>query len=73
MPAMFGEARTRSELVCPPDAYLTPAICEKYTRLAMPEGWPWDHPVLNLAGPRAPPLGDVAMAPCSSSPPAATC
>ncbi|KAG2606812.1 hypothetical protein PVAP13_4NG230586 [Panicum virgatum] len=63
MPAMFGEAPTRSELECPPDAYLTPAICEKYTRLAMPEGWPWDHPVLNLAGPRAPPLGDVAMAP----------
>ena len=64
-PAMFGEARTRSERECPPDAFLTVETCERYMRLALPEeeGWTWDHPVINPAGPLAPALDAVAMAP----------
>ncbi|KAJ1266097.1 hypothetical protein BS78_08G125200 [Paspalum vaginatum] len=62
-PAMAGEAWTRSELECPPDAVLTPEMCKRYMRLTLPEGWTWDHPVINPAGPLAPGLEGVAMAP----------
>ncbi|WVZ61965.1 hypothetical protein U9M48_011770 [Paspalum notatum var. saurae] len=62
-PAMFGEARTRAELEVPPGAFLTVEICERYMRLALPEGCSWDDPLINPAGPLAPPLGAVPMAP----------
>ncbi|KAJ1287833.1 hypothetical protein BS78_02G041200 [Paspalum vaginatum] len=62
-PAMFGEARTRAELEAPPGAFLTVEICERYMRLALSEGCSWDDPLINPAGPRAPPLAAVPMAP----------
>lgn len=62
-PAMASEARTRAELECPPDAFLTPEVADRYMRLALPEGWTRDHPVISPAGPRAPGLEAVAMAP----------
>jgi acetyl esterase/lipase len=63
MPAMAGEARTRSELECPPDAFLTAELADRYLRLALPEGATRDHPAVNLVGPEAPPLPAVAMPP----------
>lgn len=62
-PAMAGEARTRAELECPRDAFLTTEICDRYARLALPEGATRDDPVISPAGPRAPGLEAVEMAP----------
>ena len=63
MPAMAGEIRTRAELECPPDAFLTTEMSDKYTRLILPDGATKDYPALNPAGPEAPGLEAVAMAP----------
>ncbi|CAN6213174.1 unnamed protein product [Urochloa humidicola] len=63
VPAMAGEARTRAELECPPGAFLTTAACDKYFRLALPHGATRDHPVISPAGPEAPALEAVEMAP----------
>ncbi|CAN6181326.1 unnamed protein product [Urochloa humidicola] len=62
-PAMAGEARTSGELECPPSAFLTTATCDKYCRLALPHGATRDHPAINPAGPEAPALEAVEMAP----------
>jgi acetyl esterase/lipase len=62
-PAFAGEARTRAELECPCDAFLTTEMCDRYARLALPEGANRDDPVLSPAGPRAPGLEAVEMAP----------
>ncbi|WVZ91570.1 hypothetical protein U9M48_037722 [Paspalum notatum var. saurae] len=62
-PAMAGEAWTRSELECPPDAVLTPEMCKRFMRLTLPDGWTWDHPVISPAGPLALGLEDVDMVP----------
>ncbi|XP_062189790.1 carboxylesterase 15-like [Phragmites australis] len=62
-PAMAGEARTRAELECPPDAFLTTEMCDRYARLSLPEGATRDHPAINPAGPEAPGLEAVEMAP----------
>lgn len=63
-PAMAGDARTRAEqLECPRDAFLTTEMCDRYARLALPEGASRDDPVLSPAGPRAPGLEAVEMAP----------
>jgi acetyl esterase/lipase len=62
----FSEAEfvpTRSELECPPDAFLTAELADRYLRLALPEGATRDHPAVNLVGPEAPPLPAVAMPP----------
>ncbi|KAG8063960.1 hypothetical protein GUJ93_ZPchr0004g39603 [Zizania palustris] len=63
MPAMAGEARTRAELECLSDAFLTTEMSDKYTRLILPEGATKDYPVLNPAGPEAAGLEAVTMAP----------
>lgn len=62
-PAMAGEARTRAELECPRDAFLTTEMYDRYARLALPEGASRDDSVLSPAGPRAPGLEAVEMAP----------
>ncbi|CAN6181322.1 unnamed protein product [Urochloa humidicola] len=63
VPAMAGETRTRAELECPPGAFLTTAACDKYCRLALPQGATRDHPAMSLAGPEAPALTAAEMAP----------
>jgi acetyl esterase/lipase len=63
MPAMAGETRTRAELECPPDAFLTPKMSDTYIRLILPDGATRDHPAINLTGPEAPGLEAVAMGP----------
>ncbi|CAN6170991.1 unnamed protein product [Urochloa humidicola] len=63
VPAMAGEARTRAELECPPGAFLTTAACDKFFRLALPAGATRDHPAISPAGPEAPALRAVEMAP----------
>ncbi|KAF0907942.1 hypothetical protein E2562_022328 [Oryza meyeriana var. granulata] len=63
MPAMAGEARTRAELECRPDAFLTTEMSDRYARLILPEDTTKDYPVLNPTGPEAPGLEAVAMAP----------
>ncbi|KAL6647016.1 hypothetical protein ACP70R_014453 [Stipagrostis hirtigluma subsp. patula] len=63
MPGMVGEARTRAELECPADAFLTTEMCDRYARLSLPAGATRDHPAINPAGPEAPALGAVEMAP----------
>uniref|UniRef100_A0A0E0E7Q1 Alpha/beta hydrolase fold-3 domain-containing protein n=1 Tax=Oryza meridionalis TaxID=40149 RepID=A0A0E0E7Q1_9ORYZ len=63
MPAMAGEARTRAELECRPGAFLTSEMSDRYARLILPGGATRDYPVLNPAGPEAPGLEAVAMAP----------
>ncbi|KAK3118598.1 hypothetical protein QOZ80_9BG0702150 [Eleusine coracana subsp. coracana] len=60
MPAMVGEARTPSELECPPDSFLNRDLAERYLRLALPEGANRDHPAINL---EAPPLDAAAVPP----------
>ncbi|GJN06709.1 hypothetical protein PR202_ga24465 [Eleusine coracana subsp. coracana] len=60
MPAMVGEARTPSELECPPDSFLNRDLAERYLRLALPEGASRDHPAINL---EAPPLDAAAVPP----------
>jgi acetyl esterase/lipase len=62
-PAFAGEARTRAELECPRDAFLTTEMFDRYARLALPDGADRDDPVLSPAGPRAPALEAVEMAP----------
>jgi acetyl esterase/lipase len=64
-PAVTGAARTRAELApCPPDdAALTADMIDSYARLFLPDGATKDHPAVNLAGPEAPPLAAVPMAP----------
>lgn len=63
MPAMAGETRTRAELECRPGAFLTAEMSDRYARLILPGGATRDYPVLNPAGPEAPGLEAVAMAP----------
>ncbi|KAL6880187.1 hypothetical protein ACP4OV_011752 [Aristida adscensionis] len=62
-PAMSGEARTRGELECPADAALTTEMCDRFSRLALPAGATRDHPALSPAGPQAPSLEAVEVAP----------
>jgi acetyl esterase/lipase len=62
-PAMAGEARTRAEVECPPGAFLSTETCDKYCRLALPGGATRDHPAISPAGPLAPGLEAVEMAP----------
>jgi acetyl esterase/lipase len=60
---MAGETRTRSELECRPDAFLTSKMSDTYIRLMLPDGATRDHPAINLTGPEAPGLEAVAMGP----------
>jgi acetyl esterase/lipase len=62
-PAMAGESCTRAELECPRDAFLTTEMCDRYARLALPDGADRDDPVISPAGPRAPGLEAMEMAP----------
>lgn len=63
MPAMAGETRTRAELECRPDAFLSTDMSDRYARLILPDGATRDYPVINPAGQEAPGLEAVAMAP----------
>ncbi|GJN24579.1 hypothetical protein PR202_gb12328 [Eleusine coracana subsp. coracana] len=59
-PAVTGATRTRAEIECPHD---DADVVDGYARLFLPDGATKDHPVVNLAGPEAPPLDAVPMAP----------
>uniref|UniRef100_J3MIR2 Alpha/beta hydrolase fold-3 domain-containing protein n=1 Tax=Oryza brachyantha TaxID=4533 RepID=J3MIR2_ORYBR len=61
-PRRLGAAND-ARLECRPDAFLTAEMSDKYARLILPEGATKDYPVLNPAGPEAPGLEAVAMAP----------
>uniref|UniRef100_A0ACD5UZU7 Uncharacterized protein n=1 Tax=Avena sativa TaxID=4498 RepID=A0ACD5UZU7_AVESA len=63
VPYMAGETRTRAELECLPDAFLTTKMSDMYIRLSLPVGATRDHPAINLIGPEAPGLETVAIGP----------
>jgi len=54
--AFDSKTPTQSELVTTGTAYLSRAIAERYSRLALPIGANKDHPILNPIGPDSPSL-----------------
>jgi acetyl esterase/lipase len=61
MPGLIGEEVTRSELECPPSAFLNREACDRYMRLALPAGATRNHPAFNPFGPKSPNLENVEM------------
>lgn len=58
-----AEQRTRSEIECPPDAFITLQLSDTSWRVSLPVGSDRDHPFSNPWSPRAPKLEEVPLPP----------
>ncbi|XP_072957560.1 strigolactones hydrolase CXE15-like [Typha angustifolia] len=63
MPAFGGVERTKSELECDKDSFLSLEQADQYCRLMLPRGATRDYPVFNPAGPEGPNLEAVETGP----------
>jgi len=62
-PYFGAERRTRSEIECPPGAFITLQMSDTCWRVSLPVGSDRDHPFSNPWSPRAPKLEEVPLPP----------